>query len=615
MSKNTLEYDLGLVYYNLGNVFCNWGENTWKTVVMCHLPKYENEIIEFICYTRDIRRGRGCLTNTMMMLYVLCMKGYTDVAIKVFDKLLPTDKTLRTQGCMKDYIQFMKYYSKRQGCVPDPNLPIIQYCVGRILDNLEKCGEDKNTMPKWIPREQNNTLRWLYHMLAVAWCSRHHRHLHLCTFKPPTKWAEMNEKSVTDCAFYMRNGVISKASKMDETQWLNKVCRLFRKHVSQLSSHLPIVEQKLCASESINPFDVTRGAKHKYMNALGNSFSNHSSTSQLNAFDCLTHYNNINQILVDKQYSLQLSYFTDDNLMTYTCVKPQTITRVDNKTAGQNMMIGVFIKKMMDLIFYKREITGKLDKIKYYCDVKNKLYSLDLEWEAMIVSWSIPILHNCLPLLDNSYSMCSEIQRGNTSPHLNIGHAYYVALGWACLIAKCSTYHRVLVMEERPKWIVFETQHRLSEQLELLITEAYGNTAVSYSNTLALLRDTMLAEEKDTGKITEQTFIVLSNFQFTTPTMLLHEYTKSVFSEITPYPHMVYWNVGNKWLDLPANEDEICVVMSGEASTLIHELKNALCYNKRTLIQHILASLEQHRHSIVLCDTQNEFICHSTTKL
>ena len=40
------------------------------------------------------------------------------------------------------------------------------------------------------------------------------RLLHLCTFKPPTKWAVMSERGDANCAFQMRNGV-KKIEEMD----------------------------------------------------------------------------------------------------------------------------------------------------------------------------------------------------------------------------------------------------------------------------------------------------------------------------------------------------------------------------------------------------------------
>lgn len=524
--------DIVIAFYNLGNVFVKRGE-TLK--LYHHLPNRENEIVQFICYNRDVRRGRGCATNTYMLLYQLCIEGYSDTAIKVFELLFPEAGGVAMQGCPKDYVRFLEYYSQKQGGELSCEIPIVAYCVAKILGWLD--APVANTMAKWIPREQT---RWLFRVLAVSWYTKQ-RQLEM---SPPY-----------------------------ETKWLNRVFRQFRKHVSARSANIPCVERALCAREPIVPASVTRYARYKHGRALGSAFTNPTPELQLTAFQVAMHVNQHHQNII------------------YADAFPTTPAR---SNAGNNIMLGSFIKMLVGLIHRKREITGVLSKIKEYCDVKNRIYTLDLEWDAMVRSVSFTDLEMpCIPLLDNSNSMCFEMQTGRG----NQGHAFYVSLGWACLIARLSL-HRVLVMEQRPRWVILEPFSKLSTQIECIFREAPGMTSTSYINSMYVLRDAMHVCGGDMPAI-----VVLSNFQFSEYSPTLHEYTHKIFRSITyddrspPNPMMVYWNVGNTLHTvLPTADPNVsnCAVMSGEASGQIYNLNDVLRYPGRSITQHVLATLQTH---------------------
>jgi general stress protein 26 len=522
-----MDKDLALLYYNIGNVY-QYNvlelETHWKSMVRCYLPKYETKIVECVYKVRDIRRGYGCHHNFYMMLYVLWQEKHLTMVTNILERVVDVSPEQYQIGCYKDLIGFLKYISGRLGRIlrfdeinNDDNFAVIVnklVCrINTIL--LHGCG-NSSLMSKWIPREQNKTTRWIFHLLAYDY-------------------------------FFHCLGKTCPKMTIKESKHHKKICMMYRKMVSKLTAPLDLIESKLCAKKAPDVSKVSRSSGHTHSSVLTRSFGNRDIVMKSSAFHYLMYTN-----------------------QTYQNNVRGLIPPLDQQIgAGTNYMLSYFVREMLHLLQQNAELVKMFSEqnkitgvdMKTYCDVKNRIHNIDNEWKSMLHYYNKP-LTNVLPLVDNSWHTMYEGK----------GHAYHVALAWACLIAsKTELQPRILVMEQTPIWVIIEHGSSLSTMLQKIVMEAKGGTTCSLTNTMHLLCEAF--EKTDTNE--PYSLVILSNMQFYDAAVdTLHASINAVFNDkLVTRPNMVYWNVGNLFMDLPANMDDTnACIMSGEASYLYWRL-------------------------------------------
>jgi hypothetical protein len=184
-------------------------------------------------------------------------------------------------------------------------------------------------------------------------------------------------------------------------------------------------------------------------------------------------------------------------------------------------------------------------------------------------------LENVIPIVDISLSMNAS----NMMP-------YYNAIGIACLLASKSSFkNRIITIEHQPSWINLDDCVNFCSTIKKIIESAKGGTRSDIFESIELIIQSILITNMSPEQVEKMIFVILSdmnNINFLEEThqkiekLFQEAGLKSIYKRCFTVPHIIYWNLSNRFLEyLPCLHNTPRVsVLSGSSQSLI----NDFCY-------------------------------------
>jgi hypothetical protein len=566
-------------------------------------------LLRMILHTRDPFYGKGEQSISYMMI-VAFYAYYPEATLSLLHSFVyPVPKPggcggyMPPYGCWRDMKHICSWVKKANPLLSVDQLPLVKEIIQIMNNQLYKdtvALDRPSLVAKWIPREKS-AHGWLFYELAKQWAKKHRSYL----FFSATSHNEMRR----NCLCYAE----------------------YRKILSKLNRLLDTVEIKQCSHDwkNINPENINIGTLIKQKRA----FFSDKTPDRMECWNRMQHFfifsfyeplpdpqNHDEQILHDfynsdnKQTSTQNgleqnrhSEFREAHLETcedevsnlknkHFSLSKKLILRFRNKRRKPaddfldelpvtdlypnsngvlysnfrwyKIQISFFVKEALALLYSVDESVNHPPTLEFFISKLNKTYFLELFW--IHYKNHFGVLENIIPIVDISLSM----NESNMMP-------YYNALGLGILLANQSSFkNRFITVDHQPSWINLDDCSNFVSMIEKTIESSKGGTRADLFESIQFIIQSILVTNMSPLQVGKLVFVVLSDMKLMNSAThakmvtLFHDAgIKSIYKTPFIVPHIVYWNVGNSFLDdLPSlcNEPRVSI-LSGSSPSLIRD--------------------------------------------